>query len=76
LESAQIILLLISADFLASDYCYGRELERALEHHESQTASVIPVILRSCDWQNTHFGKLQALPSVLMQTILTTDRQS
>jgi formylglycine-generating enzyme required for sulfatase activity len=63
LESAQIILLLISADFLASDYCYSFELKRALERHENQSACVIPVILRSCDWQNTSFGKLQALPT-------------
>jgi TIR domain len=63
LESAQIILLLISADFLASDYCYGFELKRALERHESNEACVIPVILRSCDWQKTKFGKLAALPT-------------
>jgi formylglycine-generating enzyme required for sulfatase activity len=63
LESAQIILLLISADFLASDYCYSFELRRALERHESNEACVIPVILRSCDWQNTRFGKLQVLPT-------------
>jgi formylglycine-generating enzyme required for sulfatase activity len=63
LESAQIILLLISSDFLASDYCYSRELKRALERHESKEACVIPVILRSCDWQNTGFGKLQVLPT-------------
>ncbi len=62
LESAQIILLLISADFLNSDYCYSFELKRALERHESKEACVIPVILRSCDWQNTGFGKLAALP--------------
>jgi formylglycine-generating enzyme required for sulfatase activity len=63
LESAQIILLLISADFLASDYCYSFELKRALERHASNEACVIPVILRSCDWQNTRFGKLQVLPT-------------
>jgi formylglycine-generating enzyme required for sulfatase activity len=63
LESAQIILLLISADFLASDYCYSFELKRALERHTSNEACVIPVILRSCVWQNTPFGKLQVLPT-------------
>jgi formylglycine-generating enzyme required for sulfatase activity len=63
LESAQIILLLISADFLASDYCYGFELRLALERHASKEACVIPVILRSCDWQRTDFGKLAALPT-------------
>jgi formylglycine-generating enzyme required for sulfatase activity len=63
LESAQIILLLISADFLASDYCYSVELKRALERHDNQEATVIPVILRSCDWKRTKFGKLAALPT-------------
>lgn len=64
LESADIILLLISADFMASDYCYDIELARALARHERQEALVIPVILRSVSgWQDTPFGKLAALPT-------------
>ena len=62
LNIAQIILLLISADFLASDYCYDIELTRAMERHVAQEARVIPVILREVDWKNAPFGKLQALP--------------
>lgn len=62
LESAQIILLLISADFLASDYCYDIEMNRALERHEQGGATVIPIIVRAVDWQRSPFGKLQALP--------------
>ena len=62
LNSAQIILLLVSADFLASDYCYEVELKRALERHDAREARVIPVILRPCDWHLAPFGKLQALP--------------
>lgn len=62
LNSSQIILLLISADFLASDYCYSKEMTRALERHEAGEARVIPIIIRSCDWQSAPFGKLQALP--------------
>ena len=62
LEQAQIILLLISADFLASDYCYDRELNRAIERHEAGEAVVMPVMLRSVDWQGARFGRLQALP--------------
>ncbi len=62
LESARIILLLISADFLDSDFCYDNELKRALERHKNNTARVIPIILRDCDWQEAEFGKLQALP--------------
>jgi TIR domain-containing protein len=62
LESAGIILLLVSADFLASDYCYDIELKRAMERHAEGKARVIPVILRNCDWASAPFGKLQALP--------------
>jgi parallel beta-helix repeat protein len=63
LNSAQIILLLISADFLASDYCYNIEIKRAMERHESGEARVIPIILRPVDWKGAPFGKLQALPT-------------
>jgi hypothetical protein len=62
LDSARIILLLISPSFLDSDYCYDVEMNRALERHESGEARVIPVILRPCDWHGAPFGKLQALP--------------
>jgi hypothetical protein len=62
LESAAIILLLISPDFMASDYCYETEMTRAIERHEARQACVIPVILRASDWKSAPFGKLQALP--------------
>ncbi len=62
LARADIILLLISADFLASDYCYDIELKQAMERHQTGEARVIPIILRPCDWQDTPFGQLQALP--------------
>lgn len=62
LESAGIILLLISSDFLASDYCYDIELNRAMERHEKGEVRVIPIILRTCDWSSAPFAKLQALP--------------
>ena len=63
LETADIVLLLISADFLDSDYCYEIEMKRAMERHEQGLARVIPVILRHCDWQNTPFGSLKACPN-------------
>jgi tetratricopeptide (TPR) repeat protein len=62
LNTAQIIILLISANFVASDYCYGIEMMKALKRHEAGEARVIPVILRAVDWRETPFGKLQALP--------------
>lgn len=63
LNAAQIILLLISADFLASDYCYDVELKRAMERHEAGEARVIPIILRPVDWRGAPFSKLQSLPT-------------
>jgi internalin A len=62
LERADIILLLISADFIASDYCYDIEMTRALELYNAKEAEVIPIILRDCSWHSAPFGKLQALP--------------
>ena len=61
-DSDDIILLLVSPDFLDSDYCYDREMARALERHEAKDAVVIPVILRPCEWQHAPFGKLNATP--------------
>jgi hypothetical protein len=62
LEEANVILFLVSRDFLATDYCTEVEVKRAMERHESGSARVIPIIVRSCDWQDFPFGKLQALP--------------
>lgn len=62
LNSANIILLLVSADFIASEYCYGVEMKRALERHEAKEAKVIPIILRPVTWKNLSLGKLDALP--------------
>lgn len=65
LNQADLVLLLVTADFINSQYCYGKELARALERHAdpSDRAIVIPVILRPCDWQRSRFAHLQALPT-------------
>jgi TIR domain/NACHT domain len=65
LNTADIILLLISPDFINSDYCYDIEVTRAMERHEAGEACVIPVMLRPSDWKGnrTPFGKLSALPT-------------
>lgn len=62
LESADIILLLVSSSFLASDYCYDIELRQALDMHDRGEARVIPIIVRHCDWRDAPFARLQALP--------------
>lgn len=63
LNNAQIILLLVSSSFLASDYCYSNEMAQALERHNAGTARVIPIILRPVDWQGAPFRQIQALPT-------------
>lgn len=64
LNTAHLILLLVSADFIASHYCYDIEMERALERHRSGEACVIPIILRpTADWEMTAFGNLHPLPA-------------
>lgn len=63
LESSQIVLLLVSAHFLASDYCFEKEMARALEKHTEGSATVIPVILHPCDWHSAPFGGLRATPT-------------
>lgn len=62
LNDARIILLLVSDDFIASDYCYSLEMERALERHRNEEALAVPIILRPVDWESSPLGKLQALP--------------
>ena len=62
LERADIVLLLVSADFIASDYCYEKEMQRALDRHEKGEARVIPVIVRDVNWRIAPFARLQALP--------------
>ena len=62
LEAADIIILIISVDFINSGYCYDIELKRAMERHDAGTAKVVPVIGRQCLWHHAPFGKIQALP--------------
>lgn len=63
LNSARVILLLISPDFMNSDYSNEVEVTRAMKRHEAGEARVIPVILRPVDWEGAPFSKLQGLPT-------------
>ena len=62
LETADIILLLVSPYFIASDYCFNVEMKRAMERHNQGSAIIIPVILNPCNWHDMPFGKLLACP--------------
>jgi hypothetical protein len=62
LEQADVILLLVSAKFLASDYIRGVEIQKAVELANSKKALLIPIVLENCGWQHEVFGKFNALP--------------
>lgn len=62
LEESEIFLALVSPDFLASNYCYEREMKAALERHEAGTLVVVPIIVEPCDWKSSPLVKLKALP--------------
>lgn len=74
LNAADLILMLISANFLASDYCNDKELKRAMERHQLGEARVIPIILKPSDWHTTSLGKLQALPANLKAVTTWSNR--
>lgn len=63
LNSSQVILLLVSPDFMESEYINNVELKRAIERHKSGEARVIPIILRHVYWKGVPLGKLKALPT-------------
>ena len=63
LEKAEVILLLVSPDFLASQYCYEVEFQRAMERHVSGSARAVAVILRPCEWQQTPLSKFLVTPT-------------
>ncbi|MEN0004689.1 MAG: FISUMP domain-containing protein [Bacteroidota bacterium] len=62
LHQSDIILLLISQNFLASDYCYDEEMMQALALHEAGKVRAIPIIARRSLWKRTPFARLQVLP--------------
>ncbi|WP_298976564.1 toll/interleukin-1 receptor domain-containing protein [uncultured Roseobacter sp.] len=62
LEAADLFLLLVSPDFIASSYCIEREMKRALERHETGDARVIPIIIEPCDWSS--IGELRSLKAL------------
>lgn len=62
LEKADIIIFLVSSSFLASDYCFDKEVKRAMQKKEEGSAEIISIILRPCDWKSCDFARFQAVP--------------
>lgn len=61
LSTADVIILLVSADFMATEYIW-KEIDIAIQRHESGEALVIPVIVRPCSWEFAPFARFNALP--------------
>lgn len=76
LEHHDLILLLVKHSFISSDYCYAKEMERALERHDKGEAMVIPIIVRDVNWKNAPFSHLQALPKDGRAVSLWPDRDT
>jgi hypothetical protein len=76
LESADLILMLISADFVASEYCYAREMTRALERHDAKAARAISIICRPCDFNGLPFANFVLLPTDAKAVSSWTDRDA
>jgi internalin A len=76
LDGADLILLLVSPDFIASDYCYEVEMKRAMERDAQEEARVIPILIRKCQWGEAPFSKLQALPKNAKPVRLWRDHDS
>jgi internalin A len=76
LRTSEVILLLVSSDFIASDYCWGEEVKVALERHEFGEATVVPVMLRTCDWKRAPFAKIQGLPRDMKPVTAWEDRDA
>ncbi len=74
LNHADIILLLISSDFLATDYIWDVEIKTAMDRHAQKSAQVIPIVLRPCSWEDAPFGKLNGLPSKAKPVSSYSDR--
>ncbi len=74
IATADIILLLISANFLNTEYIWDVEIKKAMERHERKEARVIPIFIRPCDWSAMPFSKLNGLPSKAKPVSSYTDR--
>jgi hypothetical protein len=61
-EQANIIILLISSDFLSSDYIWKHEFSEAFERHKRKEVSILPIIIRPCNWQVSPIANLQVFP--------------
>ncbi|MGB8347638.1 MAG: hypothetical protein WCD86_22335 [Ktedonobacteraceae bacterium] len=61
LQSVDLILLLVTSTFVATEYCYSEELKLAILKHKEESSYVIPILLRACLWDGTFFAGLETI---------------
>lgn len=76
LAAAEVILLLVSPAFIASDYCWEIEMKEAIRRHRAGTATALPVILRPADWTTAPFRPLLAVPRDGLPVTQWSDRDA
>jgi internalin A len=76
LERADIIVLLLSNDFISSDYCYQKEFERARERDAAGECVIVPIVVRACPFQKLELGKIQAIQPKGKPIKSATDRDA
>jgi internalin A len=62
LAQSDIIFLMVTADFINTDYVWEIEIKEAMRRHDAKTARVVPIKVSSCDWTGMPFAKLQGIP--------------
>lgn len=62
LNNSKIFIALLSPDYIASNYCYEKEFQKALEMQAQDEIIIVPIILEPCDWLSTPFKEFKALP--------------
>jgi internalin A len=73
LEEADLILCLVSHDFIKSDFCYKQEFLTALEAHQRGEKTIVPIRLRSCNWDNLPLAKIQGRPDTWITSASNQD---
>lgn len=76
LNMVDIIILLISADFFASDHCYDFEMQLALELSRTKGIHLIPILLSHSEWDTTPLHKYQPLPASRIPIIDSSNRDA
>ena len=74
LAEADIVLCLVSSDFINSEFCFRREFEVALEDHNKDKKTIVPIRLRECDWDDLALSKIQGRPSQWIDSFTNRDK--